>query len=145
MNDSDKLWRIVSLRDWNGSIITHTTWRATDEGKDEYVKHIQNGRGKIVSVTQLQVVSEEKPMKRIEKPRTINKAGKLDVLPRTVLPKSNQEKIKLEKAKTALRIIQTWANCDDMSKQSRKQAMSDIADKCKQTLNELENKVSDDK
>lgn len=39
-----------------------------------------------------------------------------------------------EQLKRALRIISTWASCDDTSGQTRQKAMRDIVEKCDETL-----------
>jgi hypothetical protein len=42
---------------------------------------------------------------------------------------------RLTQMELALKIIRTWASCDDTSPHSREKAMADIAKKCDEALN----------
>ena len=46
-----ELWRVYSHREWQGKCIRHTNWFATEEAARAHAAWIDDGRGKVHSVT----------------------------------------------------------------------------------------------
>lgn len=45
------LWRLTSIREWNGREVRHTNWFATEEAAHKHAAWIADGRGRVIALT----------------------------------------------------------------------------------------------